>query len=120
MKSVSIQWSDLGLELFNPEDDKKIGIIEKNFKIEGVEKCCKEMFIEWLKYSEDVANWDTLVKAIKKIGLEYEAGKIEKLLKSDDTHKGMIMYCLFYSSSDYTEFHTLGFYGICVCTVGMG
>ena len=101
MQSVCTKWSDLGLELLDAKDGGKISIIETNSKTHGVQKCCMEMFQEWLNYGTDVANWDTLVKAIEKIGLKYVADQTEKLLKSGDIHKGMIIYCLFYSSSDY-------------------
>ena len=120
MQSVCTQWSELGLELLDAKDEDKIKIIERNYEVKGVQTCCLKMFEEWRNYGKDIANWDKLVKAIEKIGLKHAASEIEKLLKSDATPIGMIMYCLFYSSSDYTEFHNLDFYGMCVCSLGMG
>ena len=84
LRSVSTKWFDLGLELLDPKDEYKVDTIEKNSKSEGVETCCKKMFVEWLKY--DNASWDQLVRAIRKIGMNYAASEIEKLFKSKSIH----------------------------------
>ena len=94
-QSVCTRWFDLGLELLDAKDEQKIGIIEASHKMEGVQTCCGKMFETWLLY--DNANWDQLVKAMRKIGLNHAASEIEKLFKCE----AILMYdhCLCYSSS---------------------
>ena len=83
--SVCTDWYNLGLELLDPKDEKRVDIIETNYLIHGVETCCRKMFDEWLKYGN--ANWDQLVRAIKKIGLNHAASEIEKLFKCKAIYK---------------------------------
>ena len=82
--SVCTNWFNLGLELFDPKDENKVDIIETSDRIHGVETCCRKMLDEWLKY--DNANWDQLVRAIRKIGLNHAASEIEKLFKCKAIH----------------------------------
>ena len=92
LPSVSKRWYDLGLELLDPKDEDKLGTIEKDSKLEGVEICCKKMFDKWLE--RDNVSWDQLVQAIRKIGLNYLASEIEKLFKGKIMH--MISICIGY------------------------
>ena len=79
LPDVCTKWYDLGLELLDPKDDKKLSTIETDSIKEGVEKCCKKMFAEWLNYKN--ISWDKLVQAIRKIGLNHTASQIEKLFE---------------------------------------
>ena len=83
---VCTKWYDLGLELFDTKDERKLGIIEENNKIHGVEKCCTKMFEKWLEYDDAHVSWDILVKAIRKIGLHHLASQIEKLFMCKTMH----------------------------------
>ena len=84
LPDVCTRWYDLGLELLDPEDENKLSAIETNYRKDGVQICCKEMFDEWLDY--DDVSWDILVQAIRKIKLNHAASKIEKLFESKMIH----------------------------------
>ena len=88
--SVCTRWYDLGLELLHTKDDKELDIIETNDRIAGVQTCCRKMFDKWMDYND--VNWEQLVQAIRKIGLNHTATEIEKLF----TCKANLQYCYMY------------------------
>ena len=78
-KDVSTKWYDLGLELLEQEDEKKLNEIKSN-NPSDVGECCKEMFQLWLRKSTN-ATWNQLIQALKEVDLNNLAAKIEGMLK---------------------------------------
>ena len=74
---VATCWYDLGVELLNPDKLKKLDIIKCDYP--GLtETCCTEMFKYWLQVDAD-ASWHKLLKALKYIGHDTLAEKINKI-----------------------------------------
>ena len=69
MKSegVTIKWHDIGLELLVGYNAVVLNQIRTNYPTD-VNKCCTEMFNEWLQRVPD-ASWNQLAEALKKVGL---------------------------------------------------
>ena len=73
------KWYNLGLELLEPEHERKLEVIQRNHETD-VEKSCRKMFSEWLQTQPDSASWDKLIRVVKSIKLNNAASHIEKLL----------------------------------------
>ena len=75
---ASTKWHDLGLELLEPGDEGKLNQIERNHPQDNGE-CCKQMFRLWLQKCPD-ATWNRLMQALREVGLNQLASKIDGLL----------------------------------------
>ena len=75
---VSFKWHDLGLELLEQEDERKLSEIQRN-NPHDVSECCKEMFQLWLSSSNN-ATWNRLIQALRDIGLKSLSTTIEGML----------------------------------------
>ena len=64
---VTTKWYDIGLELLCNDDVVVLNEIRTNYPTD-VNKCCTEMFSEWLQRVPD-ARWNQLAQALKKVGL---------------------------------------------------
>ena len=83
-KDTSHMWHDLGLELLEQEDEGMLNEIEVNYPSD-VTKRCKEMFCLWLDRCPN-ATWNQLIQALKEVGLNNLAAKIEgMLIPTEDT-----------------------------------
>ena len=71
----TVKWYDIGLELLGSHAAILDVIKENNPK--DVDKCCTEMFKEWLE-SKPNANWDQLIATLNAIGLNTAAENIIK------------------------------------------
>ena len=69
-----MQWYDLGVELLEDENRKKLNNIRENYK--EVETCCSFMFQAWLDTSPS-ASWIKFTYALKTVGMSELASKIE-------------------------------------------
>ena len=81
---VSPQWYDLGAQLLNAEQAKKLDVIRADHPGDS-EKCCTAMFNFWLQV-DTTASWDKLITALQHIGHDVLAEKIRKI-----TVKGMFV-----------------------------
>lgn len=72
---VACCWYDLGVELLNAEQSKKLDIIKCDYP-GFAETCCTEMFKYWLQVDIH-ASWDKLLGALNHIGHETLAEKIK-------------------------------------------
>ena len=74
------KWYDIGLELFDPEDESKLDEIQSN-KGGNVGDCCGEMLRVWLQ-KQPYATWNQLIDALRSPGVELfvVASKIEEML----------------------------------------
>ena len=74
---VSPKWKDLGIQLLNAEQAKKLDVIQANHPGD-TEKCCTAMFNYWLQV-DITASWDKLITALQRIGHDVLANKIKKM-----------------------------------------
>ena len=74
-RQVSPQWKDLGIQLLNSEQAKKLDVFEANYP-KNLERCCTEMFIYWLQV-DSTASWDKLITALQCIDHNFLADKIK-------------------------------------------
>jgi len=74
------KWCNIGLELFDPEDESKLDEIQSN-KGGNVSDCCNEMLRVWLQ-KQPYATWNQLIEALRSPGVELfdVASKIEEML----------------------------------------
>ena len=75
---VSPQWKDLGIQLLNAEQSKKLDVIEVDHPRDS-EKCCTAMFKYWLQV-DTTASWDKLIAALQHIGHDVLADKIKTMM----------------------------------------
>ena len=72
---VASQWYDLGVELLNHDQAKRLEVIKCDNP--GLsETCCTEMFKYWLQVDVD-ASWNKLLKALKHTGYNTLADKLK-------------------------------------------
>ena len=76
---VTLKWYDIGLELLDG-NNVPLDEIKENYP-NDVNKCCTEMFKNWLQYNPE-ANWDQLASALSEVGLITAAENI----KGEFTH----------------------------------
>ena len=74
---MSPNWYDLGVQLLNTEQAKKLKTIEAN-NPGNVEKCCTELFDYWLQVDTN-ASWDKLITALQRIDYVVLAGRIRAM-----------------------------------------
>ena len=74
---VAPNWFEIGLELLDAKCEKRLKIIEMNYKSEGAIVCCREMFSQWIDTKRD-ASWDQLIEALYALELNEAACTIEK------------------------------------------
>ena len=74
---VSSKWKDLGIQLLNSEQVKKLYIIEKDYPGD-THRCCTTMFNYWLQV-DTTASWDKLITALQCISHDVLADKIKKM-----------------------------------------
>ena len=77
---ASAKWHDLGLELLDTKYEGQLKAIQKNHP-QDVGECCKQMFQLWLNNYPD-GTWNQLIQALRVIGLNHSAAKIDGMLKS--------------------------------------
>ena len=87
--SVGMKWHDLGIELLDSNDYKKLDIIEAEHPTD-LSKCCTKMFNLWLQ-KQLTASWNQLIEALRQPGIELDvlASNIEQMLL-----QGMFHYVL--------------------------
>lgn len=73
-KDIGMEWYDLGVELLDDRNVKKLNNIRENHK--EVEMCCSFMFQTWLG-TKPSASWIEFLSALKVVGLSELASKIE-------------------------------------------
>ena len=78
MPSVATKWYELGALLLNKTSTSILKIIETDSKNDTM-TCCRKMFIQWLD-TDQLANWDKLIKALKMVQLYTVASDLEKYL----------------------------------------
>ena len=81
MKShITTKWYDVGVELFDVEDESVLNTIRTDHPGDS-DKCTAEMLRLWLEKKSD-ASWNQLIKTFREpnIKLEFLASKIENLL----------------------------------------
>ena len=78
-EEACIKWHDLGLELLEPEDGGKLNVIQYS-NHRDVSECCQQMFQLWLENCPD-ATWEHLIQALREVGLNQLAFKINGMLE---------------------------------------
>ena len=76
--SVATRWYELGLVLLDTKYQNELTIIEADIRNDAV-TCCRKMFSKWLN-TDELANWDKLIKAVRIVQLNNVASDIERLL----------------------------------------
>ena len=71
---VTTKWYDIGLELLCRDDVVVLNNIRANHPTDN-NRCCTEMFSEWLQRAPD-ASWNQLAEALKKVGLNTAAKNV--------------------------------------------
>ena len=74
---VSPKWKDLGIQLLNAEQAKKLDVIQTDHPGDS-EKCCTAMFNYWLQV-DTTASWDKLITALQCISHDVLADTIKKM-----------------------------------------
>ena len=76
---VTPLWHDLGITLFNEDQESHLDIIKSNYT--DKKTCCKEMFWHWLK-TDTSASWQKLIQALQSPSVELfvVADDLEKML----------------------------------------
>ena len=77
---VASRWFELGLELFDEEEEHMLNNIESTYK-DNTDKCCLEMFRKW-SMAHNNGTWSQIVEALKSPGVKLAAvaDKLEKNL----------------------------------------
>ena len=72
------KWTDVGIHLLKTKYQNALYVIEMNHKGDA-EGCCKKMIDKWQETDEN-ANWDQLIKALKEtsVGLITLANEIKE------------------------------------------
>ena len=76
--SVATKWFELGVELLEPKYENELNTIEADTRNDAA-RCCRKMFSKWL-YTDELASWDKLIKALRTVQLNNIASDIEQLL----------------------------------------
>ena len=76
---VTPLWYDLGIALFNEDQELNLDIIKSNYTVKKT--CCKEMFWHWLS-TDTSASWQKLIQALRSPSVELfvVADDLEKML----------------------------------------
>ena len=76
---VTPHWYDLGITLFNEEQESHLDVIKSNYT--DKKTCCKEMFWCWLSTNTS-ATWQQLIEALRSPAVELPvvAADLEKML----------------------------------------
>ena len=74
---VAPQWYDLGVQLLNEEQVKKLNVMQSDHPGDS-EKCCTALFNHWLQV-DTTASWDKLMMALIHIGKDVLADTIKKM-----------------------------------------
>ena len=74
---VAPQWYDLGMQLLNAEQAKKLNVIQSDHPGDS-EKCCTALFNYWLQV-DITASWDKLIMALMHIRKDVLADTIKKM-----------------------------------------
>ena len=82
---VSPNWYDLGVQLLNTEQAKKLKTIKVDHPGDS-EKCCTELFAYWLQVDTN-ASWDKLIIALQQIDYVVLADRIRAM-----TSEGVQLY----------------------------
>jgi len=77
--SVAQQWYELGLQLLDPKYENELDTIEEDIGNDN-KIHCRKMFSKWLK-TEPLANWNKLIEALARTGLNSVASNITQLLQ---------------------------------------
>ena len=77
-QEVSPKWYNLGVQLLNPEQAKKLDIIQADHPGDS-ETCCTAMFKYWLQVDTN-ASWDKLITALQKADYVVLANKIRRMI----------------------------------------
>ena len=73
---VTPQWYDLGVQLLNEEQAKKLNVIQSDHPKDS-DKCCTVLFNYWLEV-DITASWDKLIIALRHIGKDVLADTIKR------------------------------------------
>ena len=74
---VAPYWYDLGMQLLNEEQSKKLNVIQADHPGDS-EKCCTALFDYWLQ-ANTAASWDKLIIALNHIKQDALASTIKKM-----------------------------------------
>ena len=74
---VAPQWYNLGIQLLNAEQAKKLDIIQTDYPGNS-EKCCTALFKYWFQV-DTTASWNKLIIALNHIGQEVLANTIKTM-----------------------------------------
>ena len=76
---VTPHWYDLGITLFNEEQESHLDVIKSNYT--DKKTCCKEMLWYWLSTNTS-ATWEQLIEALRSPAVELPvvAADLEKML----------------------------------------
>ena len=77
---VSPRWNDLGVQLLDAEQAKKLDVIKADHPGDS-EKCCTALFNYWLQV-DTTASWNKLITALQHIGHDVLAERI-RLMTSE-------------------------------------
>ena len=75
---VAPQWYDLGMQLLNGEQAKKLNVIQSDHPGDA-EKCCTALFNYWLQVDTS-ASWNKLMIASSRIGKNALADTIRRMI----------------------------------------
>ena len=77
---VALKWHDLGTELLDFKDVRKLDTIEADHP-SNHDKCCVKMFKLWLR-TQPTASWNQLIEALRQPDIELDAlaTRIEQML----------------------------------------
>ena len=75
-KSIAFKWYDLGIELLEPENIRKLDEIQSN-NPRDASTCCTKMFQLWLDKQPE-ASWEQLIKALRDIDLNEVGNAVEE------------------------------------------
>ena len=84
VKRVSYKWEGLGIYLDLDQDGAKLEAIRRSFVLLGVDICCLQLFILWLREGrKEVVVWDTVFTALENIGSHGVVKEIKAKLEGE-------------------------------------
>lgn len=83
---VSYKWEQLGVYLELDRDGARLAAIKRSNIQLGVETCCMQMFMVWLREGKrELVNWGTIFTCLEDIGSKAVVKEITKNLASKST-----------------------------------
>jgi hypothetical protein len=87
VKQAAYRWEELCLGLLvNDKDGAKLAAIRRDFIQQGVEMCCLQVFLDWIKGGGALpVSWGTVITCLHDMEMHRLAEDVERAVQEDAT-----------------------------------